>query len=315
MEVFWQIIGWVLASVVASLVAGFYIGRATGTSDSQRQAQNDRQAALKALVELLGSVQDLTTDVDHRNSEMREVHRHVGDLQTTGELEDLRQVLLGQVISVLESNQKLEEDLVFARCRMEEQAEELDRTRREAHTDTLSGISNRKAFDDKLRLLLGYFKREEEPLVLILADLDHFKWINDTHGHQAGDYVISQLGRLFAEKVREGDFVARCGGDEFAILLPRTNLETGVEVARRIRAETTRTNFGVASTSEQTAVTLSLGLADARPGDTPETLFRRADEALYASKHGGRNQIRFQPGIGSTNRESTEGMLAADASG
>ncbi len=294
MDVLTQIFVWVLASVVASLVAGFYIGRAT-TAHPEREklAEQEKAKALKALIDVLNSVQQLSSDVDCRTSEMHEVQRHVGDIRVSGELEQVRVELLGQVVAVLESNQKLEEDLVFARCRMEEQAEELDRTRREATTDALSGVANRKAFDDKLKLLLGYQRRLGTPFALILADLDHFKWINDTYGHQAGDRVINQLGALLAKQVREADFVSRFGGDEFAVLLTNSDLETAHKIAERICVEATHINFGAPS-SEQTAITLSLGLAVVEPGDTPETIFRRADEALYASKKGGRNQVRCQ---------------------
>jgi diguanylate cyclase len=209
-------------------------------------------------------------------------------------LEDIRKVLLGHVVSVIESNQQLEEDLVFARCRMEQQAEELDRTRQEARTDALSGVANRSAFDDKLRLLLGYHRRDGQPFALILVDLDHFKWINDTYGHLAGDHVIGQLGGLLTRLLREGDFVARYGGDEFAVLLPHADLEVGARVAQRMCTDVTRTNLGVASSKEQTAVTVSIGLAMVRRGDTPERIFQRADEALYASKKSGRNQVRSE---------------------
>lgn len=290
MDALTQIFIWVLASVVASLVAGFYIGRATSHSEQEKLAQQERTKALKALMDVLTSVQQLSSDVDHRNSEMHEVQRQVGDIHVSGELEQIRLELLGQVVAVLESNQKLEEDLVFARCRMEEQAEELDRTRREANTDALSGVANRKAFDDKLKLLLGYHRRLGSPFALALADLDHFKWINDTYGHQAGDRVINQLGALLTSQVREGDFVARFGGDEFAVLLANSNQESARKIAERICVEATRINFGAAS-REQTAITLSLGFAVAEPGDTAETIFRRADDALYASKKGGRNQV------------------------
>jgi diguanylate cyclase len=292
---------------LAGLVAGFFIGRATSHAEQERLAQQERQASLKALVEVLASVQDLTSDVDSRSSEIREVRRHVGDLRYTGELEDFRQVLLGQIISVLESNQNLEEDLNFARCRMEQQAEELDRTRHEARTDALSGVANRKAFDNKLRLLLGYHRRDGHPFVLMLLDLDHFKWINDTYGHISGDRVIGALGGLLTNLVREGDFVARYGGDEFAALLPHTDLETGVKVAQRMCAETTRNNFGVAKTSEQTAITVSIGLAMSRLGDTCESIFQRADDALYVSKRSGRNQVQCElPARDGDERSSTD---------
>jgi diguanylate cyclase len=280
-----------LASVAASLVAGYYIGRTTTHSEQERRAYRERENSLRALIDVLRSVQELRTDVDHRNTEMAAVQRQMDGIHVTGELEIIRQEILGQIRLLLDSNHRLEEDLTFARCRMEEQAEELDRTRLEAHTDALSGVANRKAFDDKLTILLGYHRRDGMSFALVLADLDRFKWINDTFGHQAGDRVISQLGRLLMQAVREGDFVARFGGDEFAILLPQCDAESALRVADRIRSGTARANFGVAS-SEHTAITVSVGVALVQHGDTAEALFRRADEALYASKNGGRNQVR-----------------------
>lgn len=292
MDVLSQIFVWVLTSVLASLVAGYYIGRTTTHSEQERRAYRERENSLRALIDVLRSVQELRTDVGHRNTEMAAVQRQMDGIQTTGELEIIRQEILGQIRLLLDSNQRLEDDLTFARCRMEEQAEELDRTRREANTDALSGVANRKAFDDKLTLLFGYYRRDCLPFALMLADLDRFKWVNDTFGHQAGDRVITELGRLLAQLVREGDFVARFGGDEFAILLPQCDAQSAMKVADRIRTGAARANFGVA-TSEQTAVTVSIGLALVHAGDSPETLFRRADEALYASKNGGRNQVQY----------------------
>lgn len=312
MDVLSQIFVWVLASVAASLVAGYYIGRTTTHSEQERRALRERENSLRALIEVLRSVQELSNDVDSRNSEMAAVQRHVDGIHVTGELEILRQEILGQIRVLLDSNHKLEEDLTFARCRMEEQAEELDRTRREAHTDALSGVANRKAFDDKLTLLFGYHRRDGIPFALMLVDLDRFKWINDTYGHQAGDRVISQLGRLLAQIVREGDFVARFGGDEFAVLLPQCDAEVAVKVADRIRTGTTGANFGVA-TSEHTAITVSVGVALPQAGDTPETLFRRADEALYASKKGGRNQVSCHAAAGSATQAVSLEPLDAQA--
>jgi diguanylate cyclase len=288
---------WVLASVAVALVVGFLIGRSTVSAAKAPSpvADSERQAALATLVELLRSVETLTADVDHRNTEMRAVRSHAEEIETTGELETVRQALLAQVATILVSNQKLEDDLGYARCRMEEQAQELDRTRREASTDALSGVANRKGFDERLVRLLGDFKRGGDPFVLVLADMDHFKWINDTHGHQAGDNVLRELGELLRSSVREGDIVARYGGDEFALLLPKIDLKTGIQVSDRIRKEATKINFGLGSETEEAAITLSMGLAMAQPGDTPQSMIERADQALYASKRGGRNQVHFQP--------------------
>jgi diguanylate cyclase len=286
---------WVLGSAVVSLLAGYHMGRTTRFfNQAGAAAKKEQKAALEALVELLQAVEQLTNNVGTRNSEIREVGRHVEDLHVTGELEELQQVLLGQIATVLKSNQQLEDDLVDARCRMEEQAAELDRTRHEAQTDALSGVFNRKAFNDKLRVLLGRWKRDNEPFVLIMADLDHFKWINDTHGHTVGDRVLQEVGTLLRRCLREGDFVGRYGGDEFAVLLPRTDVVIGKQVADRLHHEATRCNFGVGTRSEQAALTISFGLAAAIAGDNSESIVHRADEALYRSKRGGRNQVQCQ---------------------
>lgn len=292
MDQFTHITVWVLASVCTSLIAGFYIGRAMRPEQKHASA-SERKAALKTLLDLLQAVERLTSDVGDRATEMREVGRHVGDLEVTGELEEVRQVLLQQVGKVLESNMKLEDDLQFARCRMEEQAEELDRTRREAHTDPVSGVFNRKAFDDKLLLLIGMFKREGDPFTLILLDVDHFKWINDTHGHQSGDNVIGQLGVTLSKSLREIDFVARYGGDEFVVLLPHADLETGRQIAQRLHTAVNRGNFGLSRKGDEAAVTVSMGAATVQSHDTPQTIFERVDRALYESKSRGRNKLTF----------------------
>ncbi len=286
---------WVLAAVVVSLAVGFYLGKNASPNKERHNAEKDRETTLKTLLELLGSLHDITSGVENRSTEIMAVQGHVGDLQASGELEMVRQVLLKQISTVLESNQKLEDDLVYARCRMEQQAEELDRTRIEAHTDTLSGVANRKAFDEKLLLLLGGLKRGGDPFVLILCDMDHFKWVNDTHGHTAGDNVLREFGALLRRCVRDGDIVARYGGDEFAVLLPKIDLDTGLRVAARLRNEVTKTNFGLDNRQTEGAVTLSAGVALAKCGDSPVSIIERADQALYSSKRCGRNQVQFQP--------------------
>jgi diguanylate cyclase len=259
---------------------------------TERQQNKATQATLQTLADLLPQVETLCNTVNSSDSQIRAVHQHVGDLKTSGELEESRLLLLREIASLLDSNQQLREDLDYAHLRLEEQAEELDRTRREARTDALSGLANRKAFDQRLRMLLGLWKREQLPFVLILADMDHLKWINDTHGHVAGDRVIQQIGKLLTERLREGDFVCRYGGDEFALLLPRTDLETGMEIAQRLRQETARANFGLGIRGAKAAVTFSCGVASPHHGDSPETLIQRADQALYVSKHSGRNRVQ-----------------------
>ena len=285
---------WVLFSVMVGVAVGYLLGRSTRSHKERNPDDAQRAATLKALVELLQSTEQLTTDVDSHNSQMQQVSRHVGDLKVSGELETIQHELLEQIAHVLESNQRLEDDLVVARSRMEEQAQEIDRTRLEARTDALSGVFNRKAFDEKLQLLLTTFRREGKPFVLVLADIDHFKRINDTHGHPAGDRVVVHVGDFLKRCARPGDYIARYGGDEFALLLPETELGPGLDLVENIRARIAQNNFDIGLRGEQAAVTFSIGVAGPCDGDNADTLILRADRGLYKSKQGGRNQVNCQ---------------------
>lgn len=282
---------WVLPSVIAGVVLGFFIGRGALLAKERQKVEQDRETVLKALGTLLKSTEQLTSDVDTHNSELHQAERTIGHLQAGGDLEDLQHDLLGQIAAVLDSNQRLEDDLVCARYHMQEQEQELDRTRHEARLDALSGVANRKAFDEALQFHLAAFKRHGEPFALVLADVDHFKWINDTHGHQAGDRVVTHIGNVLRECVRPTDHVSRYGGDEFAILLGGIDGPGAVKIAERIRNVIERRNIEVGGSVARVAVTFSMGLSIGRDGDTAESILGRVDQALYKSKHSGRNQL------------------------
>jgi diguanylate cyclase len=287
---------WVLGSVGVGILVGFFLARSRPheAHPEQQAAERERKATLRVLVELIESIEQMRGNVECHNTEIRQTAERVDNMQASGEMEIFKQVLLTQMASVLTSNRRLQTDLICTRYRMEEQTQEIDHARREARTDTLTSVGNRKAYDEKLDVLLATWERLRDPFVLILIDLDHFKRINDSHGHQAGDHVLEKVGGWLKGWVREGDFVGRYGGDEFAILLPHTDLATGMQRAEAIRRQVSEQASRVTFRGEQVSLSFSIGVAACHDGDTTETLVHRADRALYRSKQFGRNQVRCE---------------------
>ena len=276
--------------MLVSIFIGGFIGYSFALRRHSSVIIDERDRTLTALQHVLESAEELSTGVDQHNTDLRNVGTEVSEIQEGGSYEHVKFTLLNQIAEVVESNRKLEDDLVYTKYRLEEQAQELDRTRKEARTDSLSGVGNRKAFDEALQFMLSQMHRKHINFGLLLIDVDHFKWINDTHGHHAGDMVVQRLGETLASCIRPSDCVARYGGDEFAILFQGVTLDIAQTVTERLREKVSTTNFKSDDVS-RVAVTLSMGLAIAEPSDTTETVFRKADASLYQSKQAGRNRL------------------------
>ena len=160
-----------------------------------------------------------------------------------------------------------------------------------SHRDALTGLANRRQFDADLATEVERAHRYERPLVLIMLDLDHFKRINDVYGHQRGDEVLQDVAAMLTTGLREIDTAYRYGGEELCVLMPECTAQAGAEAAERIRARVAE-SFGWATT---TAVSISAGVAQLAPGVAPAALVGAADQALYAAKHQGRNQVVLAP--------------------
>ena len=158
--------------------------------------------------------------------------------------------------------------------------------------DALTGLANRKAFDDTIEKLMGEAKDSGKDLCLLMIDIDHFKSFNDNFGHLLGDQVIRIVATAMKDTVKGKDFVARYGGEEFAILLPETPLHGGQIVAEMVRKAIASRELKRKDTGESYGkITVSVGVSSYKRFDDIDAFINRADKALYASKEGGRNKV------------------------
>ncbi len=172
-----------------------------------------------------------------------------------------------------------------------EMQHELAEARHLASTDPLTGLANRRQLDDALREGLAAHR----PASLVMVDLDHFKAVNDNHGHPAGDQVLQHLAALLREFSGEGALAARFGGEEFALILPQGAVREAVALAERLRARISQSAVPIRQTGQRLSITASLGVAVASPGELPAQLIERADAALYEAKRSGRNRVCSDP--------------------
>jgi diguanylate cyclase len=167
----------------------------------------------------------------------------------------------------------------------------LEQHRREALTDPLTGLFNRRAMDQRLDEI--WAKPEAEGLAIVVMDIDFFKRINDTYGHADGDCVIRWVAATLCRCIRAGDSAFRYGGEEFMVLLPNTSLEGAVSLAESIRGRIEACHQAFSS-HWQVPLTVSLGVASRKQQDDPTSMFKRADRALYQAKHEGRNRVAHE---------------------
>jgi diguanylate cyclase len=163
----------------------------------------------------------------------------------------------------------------------------LDSEKQGARLDPLTGIANRKSFEERFAHEIAQKPRAALPMVMLLWDLDNFKLINDSYGHRAGDRVLQSVASCFMAAVRGNDFVARIGGEEFVMLLSATKIEQAMLIADQVRSAVEALRFHFRGTPVR--VTVSCGLTEVKENDAAEAAFDRADGALYRAKRGGKN--------------------------
>ena len=209
------------------------------------------------------------------------------------------------------TNRHLEAQLADSRKQITEMQESLDAIRFESLTDELTTLANRKHFDQSIERIVAQSASSEEGFSLLLTDIDHFKKFNDTFGHQTGDQVLRLVGLGVKQNIKGQDIACRYGGEEFSIILPRTDLEQARTIAEHIRVAVMSKELVKRSTGENLGyITISIGVANYRPGDTAAMIIERADAALYLAKRTGRNRVCTELDLTGTPVAKQKGMVA-----
>jgi diguanylate cyclase len=243
------------------------------------------------LQQILGELGTVGADSARYADTLKDFHDHVQPGIGSPDLQRMVSNILTETRRMAEHNQMLESHLNRSAGEVETLRRDLVNTRKEAMTDALTGIGNRKFFDVKLREAAAASMETGEAMSLLMIDIDHFKGFNDRFGHQAGDHVLAMVAHALTDSIKGQDTVARYGGEEFGIILPRTELDGATVLAtqicdslahRYIRPKSTEEDFGT--------VTVSIGVAMYRLGEPLTILIDRADFALYRAKSAGRNR-------------------------
>jgi diguanylate cyclase len=216
----------------------------------------------------------------------------IAGAQTISEIRDMVARLVDETKAVSGRIGSLHSEMSASTEEIAELRRDLESARRDAMTDGLTGIANRKCFDETLNQAVIAAMEAGEPLSLVFTDLDHFKRFNDTHGHQVGDQVLKLVARTLVSTIKGRDTAARYGGEEFAVILPNTSGPGASALAESLRlAVTSKRLYKKGSDEVLGAITLSLGVATFLPGEPVAEFVRRADAALYRAKNAGRNQV------------------------
>ena len=245
--------------------------------------------------ELLKQVEHVTetvrSDVGLHSTRVQELNSGLSD-----SMHESANSLTETIELLIEANNTLESRLDNAEIRLIEQSDRLNLQLEEGRTDLLTGLPNRRVFDNTLSKCFKYYSESRRPTCLLMLDIDNFKQFNDAHGHQLGDEVLSQIGITLREVLHNSNaIVARYGGEEFGVIMPGSEMFDAKIAAARINRSFRAMN--IQHEDQDLNITTSIGIAELRPQDDLSFFVRRADLALYAAKEAGRDRAYWHDGL------------------
>jgi len=234
--------------------------------------------------------QFLATAISENCVQMNHLDEVQSECQTGSDPRPIIEKLLNELSSATTRSTALEANFLKSTEDLDQIKDSLKQAEQHSNTDALTGLANRRALDAFLRSAQITAMEAGTPLSILMIDIDHFKKFNDTYGHQVGDQVLRLVGKVLQESVREHDMAARYGGEELMAILPDALLDICADVAERIRHRVSDARLTRRATGEEiSSVTISIGVAQFRMGETADGMIERCDKALYRAKRIGRN--------------------------
>ncbi len=263
-----------------------------------KKAVTSQMSELDTIIEHINLA--LVRVIDCGDSNYDAITKIQGELDEVNLGSDSFEMIHGKLLSIAssletetrvlgEEMRKSREEIAELRQKVRILEEALRKERKKSGTDTLTKLPNRRAIDDFIKKQEATFKRYGDNYAVVLFDIDHFKAVNDNYGHDAGDVVLASFGKMLRRYSREVDFVGRWGGEEFLVVLPKTDLKGAVRFAEKLREVVSKSKFMYKGV--RIPITISGGVADRISSESMENMLKRADENLYQAKEGGRNKI------------------------
>lgn len=262
-----------------------------------RHSLSEAKMTLKLMVtSLITNIEELTDTTGEYQEKLEHYSGRIGNADDIKELNQLLVLIMEETKQMQKNTLNYRNDFLAARTEVSLAQNKINQLEIElmamgekVHEDHLTGILNRRGLDNAYERETSRAIRHQVPLCFALLDIDNFKQLNDMLGHQAGDNALVYLVESIKETTRPEDVVSRYGGEEFVILLPNTQLEEAVQILSRVRRTLTKKFF--LHENKRLLITFSAGIAQHRPGESQDHIFKRADDALYRAKKSGKNQI------------------------
>ena len=266
-----------------------------GEGDVQAAQQNIGQQFESQLASVLAMIQKSVNDSEHFAETLDEIEEGLPQTASTDSIDTIISRLMVENRRMAEHSHELNKGLRESQKQIERLNSELEEVRSQSMKDPLTGVANRRAFDKRLAAELAASTSADTDLCLALADIDHFKKVNDTYGHRVGDEVLKVFASIISENIKGQDMVSRYGGEEFAIILPRTSIEAAYGLVDKIRLQFSKTNLIFKQSRQGLGkITASFGIASYRPGLDDKSFLEQADRKLYLAKDLGRNQVQAE---------------------